>query len=135
MGGIPKEDLIDYKYIGHALMYDPIIPMDNAFEQTKLALPGNRGVFTHPSLRKSDTASGGGGGGGRTIVPEDPALHYMIKQDRSSLNSEGRFKWNQRYAASASGARHRLRIPLPTEYSEPAPFMTLHNKSVPDLKF
>ena len=37
--------------------------MDNAFEQTKLALPGNRGVFTHPSLRKSDTACGGGGGG------------------------------------------------------------------------
>ena len=56
-------------------MYDPEKPMDNCFEQTKLALPGNRGVFTHPSLRKSAIA--GGGGGGRVIIPEDPAVYYM----------------------------------------------------------
>ena len=100
-------------------MYDPQKPMDNCFEQTKLALPGNRGVFTHPSLRKSDIV-----GGGRTIIPEDPALHFMTKKDTSATNSEGRFKWNQRYAASASKSRHRLIMPLPTEYSEPMPFIT-----------
>ena len=32
-------------------MYDPQVPLEPEMERTRLALPGNRGVFTHPSLR------------------------------------------------------------------------------------
>mgnify|MGYP000309548404 CR=1 FL=1 len=32
-------------------MYDPQVPLEPDMERTRLALPGNRGVFTHPSLR------------------------------------------------------------------------------------
>ena len=48
---IPKEDQADYKYVGQSLVYDPEKPLSNEMEQTRLALPGNRGIFTHPSMR------------------------------------------------------------------------------------
>ena len=42
---------MNYKYIGQSLVYDPEVPVEPIMEQTRLALPGNRGVFTHPNLR------------------------------------------------------------------------------------
>ena len=48
---IAKADQVNYKYIGDSLVYDPMKPLDEVLDNTRLALPGNRGVFTHPSLR------------------------------------------------------------------------------------
>ena len=45
---IARGDQINYKYIGSSLQYDPIKLMDPQLEQSRLAVPGNRGVFTHP---------------------------------------------------------------------------------------
>lgn len=48
---IAKEDQINYKYIGSSLVYDPVKPLDPLLENTRLALSGNRGIFTHPNMR------------------------------------------------------------------------------------
>jgi len=49
--GISREDQINYKYIGHSLVYDPIKLISPELDRTRLAVPGNRGIFTHPELR------------------------------------------------------------------------------------
>ena len=57
---IPPEDQLNYKYIGHHLMYDPIEPVSEELDRTRLALPGNRGVFAHPSFRSGKARSRSG---------------------------------------------------------------------------
>ena len=39
-------------------MYDPIKLISKELDHTRLALPGNRGIFTHPSLRRPGTHNG-----------------------------------------------------------------------------
>ena len=48
---IAKEDQLNYKYIGQSLVYDPVKPIAPALDNTRLALPGNRGIFVHPNYK------------------------------------------------------------------------------------
>ena len=53
---IPADEQVNYKYIGQSLVYDPVVPMDELMERSRLPLPGNRGIFTHPALRFGATS-------------------------------------------------------------------------------
>ena len=59
---IPKEEQINYKYIGSSLVYDPEKPLSVELDQTRIPLPGNRGIFAHPSFLRPRTTDGSGKG-------------------------------------------------------------------------
>ena len=41
-------------------MYDPIDPVSAELDRSRIALPGNRGVFVHPSFRSGKARSRSG---------------------------------------------------------------------------